>query len=182
MEKSISEKQQLCEKIWFECRDDLINLCRYKLQSCPDETDDVVSEAFLYLCKAIFNEEEPSNYKGWMFKVTNNLIKKKYAEINRAKKKHVCVNDIDNKATTEDVLIDNLISDKMIENLSKEVIHKLNFAEQQLYEYVYVDKMKIKEIAVKMNSTGTAVKQKKYRLKKKLKFMIKEHIENMWMS
>jgi len=73
MEKNIKEKQELCEKIWNECKDELTKLCRYKLQSCPDEIDDVVADTFFYLCKAIFGEEELFNYKAWMLAVTNNL-------------------------------------------------------------------------------------------------------------
>ena len=73
MDKNIKEKQELCEKIWNECKDELTKLCAYKLQSCPDDIDDVVAETFFYLCKAVFADEEVFNYKSWMMAVANNL-------------------------------------------------------------------------------------------------------------
>ena len=185
MEKNIKENQELCEKIWNECKDDLTKLCRYKLQSCPDEIDDVVAETFFYLCKAVFADEEVFNYKSWMMAVANNLIKKKYSEINRMKSNRVQVADIEEETiccTNEDIFIDNLVTDGMIENLSQEVIHNLSPDEQKLYNYVYEEKLKLKEIAEKMNTTEAAIKQKHYRLNKKLKLMLKEHLESMWMK
>ena len=74
-----AEKEEICKKLWVECKDELTSMCRYKLSSHIDEVEDVVAEAFYYLCLAVFEEKPIANPKAWLIAVTNNLIKKKYS-------------------------------------------------------------------------------------------------------
>ena len=51
--------------------------------------------------------------------------------------------------------------------------------DKQLYRYVYKDKLKMKEIAALLDITEVNAKQRHYRLSKKLKKIIKNHIEEL---
>ena len=176
-----NEKKELCKILWDECKDELTSMCRYKLSSHPDEVEDVIADAFYYLCVAVFENRKIDNYKAWLIAVTYNLIKKKYTELNRTKLKHISFyeEDIDIYEYSDDIFFDNLRSDSVIERLSDTIICELSVKEQQLYYYVYKDKLKMKEIAVLMDITEGNVRQRNHRLTKKLKTMIKKHLDEI---
>lgn len=174
------EKTELCKRLWDECKDDLTKLCKYKLSSHPDEVEDVIADAFYYLCVAVFKNRKIDNYKAWLVAVTYNLIKKKYTEINRAKTQRVSFyeENIDGYICEEDLFSEE-VSDTVIDNLSSSVLSQLSESEQLLYKYIYVDKLKMKEIATRMELTEVNVRQRHFRLSRKLKNMIKEYIEGV---
>ena len=80
-------KEELCKNLWNECKDELTDMCKYKLSSHPDEVEDVIADAFYFLCVAVFEERRIENHRAWLIAVTNNLIKKKYTELNKMKLK-----------------------------------------------------------------------------------------------
>ena len=174
-------KKELCKNLWDEYKDELTNICRYKLSSHPDEIDDIIADTFYYLCVAVFEERRIDNYRAWLVAVTNNLIKKKYTELNKTKLKNVIYNDedVDIYGYTDDMILDSLISDSVIERLSDTIIYELSEKEQQLYYYVYKDKLKMKEIAALLGITEVNARQRNYRLSKKLKGMIKERLNEV---
>lgn len=175
------EKNELCRNMWEQCKDGLTRLCEYKLSSHPDEVEDVVADAFYYLCVAVFENRKIDNHKAWLIAVTNNLIKKKYTELNRTKLRHISFyeEDIDIYEYSDDIFLDTLISDSVIERLSDTIICELSEKEQQLYYYVYKDKLKMKEIAALLAITEVNARQRNYRLSQKLKGMIKAHLEEV---
>lgn len=175
------EKENLCVSLWNEYKDELTNLCQYKLSSHPDEVEDVIADTFYYLCVAVFEERKIDNYRAWLTTVTNNLIKKKYTELKKMKLKNITYNeeDIDTYGYFDDMLLDSLISDSVIEGLFDAIICELSPAEQKLYHYVYVDKLKMKEIAVLLDITEANVRQRNHRLTKKLKTKIKKYLDEM---
>jgi RNA polymerase sigma factor (sigma-70 family) len=175
------EKNELCKNLWEQCKDELTRLCRYRLSSHLDEVDDVIADAFYYLCVAVFEDRRIDNHKAWLTAVTNNLIKKKYTELNRTKLRNVSFyeEDIDIYEYSDDIFLDNLISDSVIERLSDTIICELSEKEQQLYYYIYKDKLKMKEIATLLDITEVNVRQRNHRLTKKLKNMIKEHLDEI---
>lgn len=176
-----NEKEELCKNLWDECKDELTSMCRYKLSSHPDEVEDVIADAFYYLCVAVFENRKIDNHKAWLLAVTNNLIKKKYTEFNRTKLRHISFyeEDIDIHEYSDDIFLDNLISDSVIERLSDTIIYELSEKEQQLYYYVYKDKLKMKEIAALLGITEVNARQRNYRLTKKLKTLIKKHLDEI---
>ena len=128
-------KKELCKNLWDEYKDELTNICRYKLSSHPDEIDDIIADTFYYLCVAVFEERRIDNYRAWLVAVTNNLIKKKYTELNKTKLKNVIYNDedVDIYGYTDDMILDSLISDSVIERLFDTIICELTPMEQKLY-------------------------------------------------
>lgn len=175
------EKEEICKKLWDDCKDELASMCRFKLSSHLDEAEEVVAEAFYYLCLAVFEEKTITNPKAWLIAVTNNLIKKKYTELNKIKLRNLIFyeEDIEIYEYNDDVYLDSLISDSVIEKLCDAIIYELTPKEQQLYNYVYKDKLKMKEIATLLGITEVNARQRHHRLSKKLKGMIREHIDEM---
>lgn len=174
------EKEELCKKLWNDCKDELTRMCRFKLSSHLDEAEEVVAEAFYFLCLAVFEDKSIDNYKAWLITVADNLIKKKYTELNRIKLRNTVLNeeDIDIKYN-DDILLDSLIPDSVIEKICDRIICELTPKEQQLYKYVYKDKLKMKEIAISLGITEVNARQRHHRLSKKLQSMIKEYIVKM---
>ncbi len=176
-----NEKKELCKNMWDKCKDELTSLCRYKLSSHPDEVEDVIADAFYYLCVAVFENKRIENHRAWLIAVTNNLVKKKYTELNRTKLRNVSFyeEDIDIYEYSDDIFLDNLISDSVIERLSDTIICELTPKEQQLYCYVYKDRLKMKEIAALLNITEANARQRNHRLTKKLKTLIKKYLDEI---
>lgn len=181
MEAVADNKDEICKALWLECKDDLTKLCKHKLSSHPDEVEDVIADAFYYLCVAVFEDKKIENYKAWLFGVANNLIKIKYTEINRRSLRNIEFNEeeIETYKFSQDVFLDSLISDSVIEKIADEIICDLKPNEQELYSYVYKDKLKMREIAALLNITEVNAKQRNHRLSKKLKAKIKEHLEQI---
>ncbi len=174
------EKEEICKKLWDDCKDELTSMCRFKLSSHLDEAEEVVAEAFYYLCLAVFEDKTITNYKAWLIAVTNNLIKKKYSELNKMKFRTNVLNEEDiDIEYTDDIFLDSLIPESVIEKLSDAIIGELTPKEQQLYKYVYNDKLKMKEIATLLGITEVNARQRHHRLSKKIKKMIKNHIEEL---
>ena len=181
MKLQADEKEKLCIGLWNECKDELTRLCEYKLSSHPDEVEDIIADTFYYLCVAVFEERKIDNYRAWLTTVTNNLIKKKYTELKKMKLKNITYidEDIDIHGYIDDMIIDSLISDSVIEGLCDAIICELTPVEQKLYHYIYVDKLKMKEIAVLLDITEANVRQRNHRLTKKLKTKIKKYLDEM---
>lgn len=179
-----ADKQELCRQMWIQHSDELKKMCERRLDSHRDEVDDVIADVFYYLCVNVFEDKIHTNVRGWLFAVANNLIKKKYTEINRRLRRNICFDETDMEQydcynIDDTVFFESKVSESVIESLNIEIIDILNPAEQQLYKYVYKDKLSLREIADKMNLTYGAVKERNHRLNLKIKIMVKEHIERM---
>ena len=62
--KQEHNESQLCEKLWEKYEPRIRRICAYKLTSCPDEVDEVVSQTYLALCIKL-NEGTIQNPKAW---------------------------------------------------------------------------------------------------------------------
>lgn len=168
----------LIDKLWNECGQSIKKLCEIKLRSDPEAAKDVYSDVFLSLTKAVKEGRAISNHKAWLYKTANNLIIKKYEDI---KKNKEVLTDFSDEATvnlaiTTDVL-DATISDDDIERMADVIIGELNREEQCLLENYYYNNKTLKEIAVLTGKSECAIKQRHYRLCKRIRHRINEEIE-----
>lgn len=178
MNTDTNDIMALCEELWSEYEPSLRRLCKFKLSSCPSEIDDVISDAYLALCDAVDKEKIINNPKSWLYGTVNNLIKLKYAEVARCKKTQVSLESVENELFYEIDLDEVKLSDEILEKLKDEVFNELNGAEQTLLTLIYLEKLKLREIAEILDTSQEAVKQKSYRLKRKIKLIVKEKIKN----
>lgn len=172
-----------CENIWKESFIGMKHLCEYKLRSCPDEIDDVISEVYLAFISTVHNNKIPENPKAWLYGVANNLIKKKYSQIN--KQKNMCISmsspEIDDiELAVFPDLSEEIVSDDDIVSMADKIFSELSTEEQQILTYFHYENKSIKEIADLIGKRESAVKQKHYRLCLKIRRLIKECIEKIF--
>lgn len=171
---SKKEKEKFCEKLWLECEPQLRKICKYKLSNNLSEVDDVIADAYLALCDAVENESELENPKAWLYGTVNNLIKFKYTEIKKTSKTMISIDNGDYILVYNVDFTEARLTDETIEDIRIEIESELLPAELTLLKLLHEKKLTQKEVAVILNTTTSAVKQKNYRLKKKIKEIAKE--------
>lgn len=179
-EEKKNKSQSCAEQLWKEYEPQIRRLCKFKLRSCPDEIDDVVSQTYLSLCVRL-DEGNIRNPKGWLYATVNNLIRMTYNEQNKNKKRFISyeegIAEMHKLTYTKDLLDKNLSNDQ-IDILKAQVEADLDYNDLRLIHLVHEEHMKYKDIAEIMDSTESAVKQRAYRLRGKVKELAKEKIEN----
>lgn len=176
------KNQELCKALWLEHEPKLRKFCKHKMQSCPNEVDDVIADTFLSLWKAIDSDDLPKNPRAWLYTVAYNLIKQKYTEMNKLKARVISLDTLNEEVFELSVGFDideERIPDSLIEKLSYQIEDSLKPDEKQLLNLIYEEHLKMKEIAKILNITEQAVKQRNYRMNRKIKMMAKEYIEKV---
>lgn len=162
-------ENEVCVRVWIENEPRIRKICELKLNSCPDEIDDVISELFLAFFKKMSKDGLPEKPKGWLYATLNNIINMKYREIYKLREREKRLSDEEFELSFEvdvigekiDEIYDGEIKDKLKELLTEDEYH--------LIFSVYFDGMKMSEYARLHNSTEAAVRQKHYRICRKLR-------------
>lgn len=170
---------QMCEKLWNEYEPTLRKICQNRLASCPSEIDDVISETYFALCRNIDSGELIHNPKAWLYGTLNNIIKTKYSEINKIRKNQISLTNRENELYYNVDFDGEKISYELIEKIKYSIIEQLDVSEKNLIDLIYVKRLKFKEVADILNISESAVKQKIYRLKRKIKLIAKKKIEKL---
>lgn len=161
--------QKLCAELWQTYESQLHRLCRYQMKKYPDDADDVVSEVYLALCKKVADSGPPEHPKAWLYGTLNNLMAAKFKQIYKAAERQVSMEDMEQELPFDDDF-EEIVHDRVVlSNLKKRLEQELNDSEKQLLEYIYTKEKSLREIAELTGSTTAAVKQKHYRLVKKIK-------------
>lgn len=165
--------QKLCAELWQAYEPQLHRLCRYQMKKYPDDADDVISEVYLALCKQVSQSGPPDHPKAWLYGTLNNLVAAKFKQIYKDSQRHVSLDAMEMDLPFDDSFED-IVHDKVVlAALQKRLNQVLTVEELQLIEYIYTDARSMKEIAALTGSTPAAVKQKHYRLVKKIKKIAK---------
>ncbi len=174
----LENNDDIISKLWDECSGTVRKICEIKLSAHPEAAKDVYSEVFLAFSEAYKSERGIDHPKAWIYKVTNNLISKKIKELSKEKISVVKLSDYEPYVLFyEDSFDDLMISDSDIEKIADIIIGELREEDRELLEYFHYRKMSIKEIALLTGKSVGAVKQRHYRLCKKIKKRAKEEIE-----
>ncbi len=173
-----NKDMELLKILWEQYEPDLRRICNYKLSGYMNEIDDVIGETYLALCNTINNGTEVQNPKALLYGILNNQIKLKYSEIDRRKKIYIRLESVEHKLFYNVDFDEKALSEEIIEKLKDDVFEELIDAERTLLILVYDKKIKLKDAAKVLNTTEAAVKQKHYRLKRKIKKLAKEKLKN----
>lgn len=165
-------ENDVCVKLWIENQPRIRKICELKLNSRPDEIDDVISELFLSFCKKTSENGVPEKPKGWLYATLNNIINMKYREIYKLREREKRLSDEEFELSFEvdvigekiDEIYDDEIKDKLKELLTED--------EYQIIYSVHFDGMKMTEYARQHNTTEAAVRQKHYRICRKLRKLL----------
>lgn len=164
--------------LWEKYHADIQKLCRYKLCAYPERQEDCVQDVFLVLYKYLSQGNEILNPKAWLLKTTNNLIKKQYAQINYEKKHVQQLNGIpyETNCVSHDFL-EIVITDSMIEQYANEIVSRLSEDDRILLEKLYRKNLPLNQIANDFDVANNTLYQRIFRVRVKVKKMIKEYIE-----
>ena len=172
-----TKDMSLSESLWKEYEPYLRSICNYKLSSYPSEVDDVISDTYLALCNYISKGIEINNPKAWLYGTLSNIIKLKYSELDRKKKAYIRLESVEHELFYNIDFDRQELSDEILNSIKDEIVNDLLDSEKTLLIFIYEKKLKFKEIAKILNTTEAAIKQKHYRLKRKIKKLAKEKIK-----
>lgn len=162
-------ENEVCVKLWVENEPRIRKICEIKLNSCPDEIDDVISELFLSFFKKISKDGVPEKPKGWLYATLNNLINMKYRQIYKLREREKSLSDEEFELSFEVDAISEKIDEIYDEEIQDRLKELLSDDEYQLIYSVHFDGMKMNEYARLHNTTESAVRQKHYRICRKLR-------------
>ncbi len=176
---------KICEELWKQYEPRLWAMCRIKLQSMPDEIDDVISEVFLALCKKIDESGPPENPKTWLYKTLYNRIAKKYNDAYKARERLSDLTAFENSLPSGTDCVEEVEDCVLFEHLDCVCKDKLKDKEKTLMKYFFEDGLTTKEIANILHISEFTVRQRCHRLCVHLrkiadKIMRKKHYKNFF--
>ena len=161
----------LCEKLWGQYEPRLRVICEVKLRSNPDDVDDVISEVFAALCERLEKYGPPDNPQTWLYGTLNNKINLKFRDIYKKREfeKALSAMEIEVPFDQKGTVIDEKIDELYNEEIKARLGELLKKDEYELVTAVYYEHMTYRDVALKLGTTESAIKQKHYRIMKKLR-------------
>lgn len=160
---------EVCLRLWMENEPRLRKICGIKLSNYPDEIDDVLSELFLSFFKKVSDDGVPEKPKGWLYATLNNQINLKYRQIYKLREKEKSLYDEEFELSFETDVISEKIDEIYEEEIKDKLKDLLSDDEYQIICSVHFDGLKMVEYARLHNTTESAVRQKHYRICRKLR-------------
>lgn len=137
---------------------------RYDAEDCANETFAILWKKI----KIVFSHE---NYKGFLFKVADNVIKR-YKTKKITVKNEVSIELMINSLSSKTDYIDDHLDNVDYKNITEYIFSKLKANEIKLFKQLYIEKLKSVEIASKLNVNSANIRMKKKRLNAKLRKII----------
>ena len=157
------EEKKKCTELWIEHKSEMQKTCSVKLQGYDVEIDDTIGDLYLAFCNRIVKKGFPSNTKAWLYATLFNIINDKFRNKYKREKYIVDVDANIIELPYQHNFVEDIENNERLEQIQN-IIQTLNKSEQTIIHDTYFDKHSMKEIAEKLCSTETAVKQKRYRL------------------
>lgn len=162
-------QKEIYTQIWIKYKPAMLRYCKGKLNRYEEDAKDIIIDAFTILWEKILKDGIPEYPQAFLYKTIDNLLKYKYRTI-RKNNENCVLHSIDEEIYmpyTQDVA-----EQYELEQLDEERISRANQTlkedEKQILHYHYMEEKTYEEIAGILNSTKTAIKQKKFRASKKL--------------
>lgn len=129
-----------------------------------EDIEEIIVDTFLVLWKNTKKLEENRSIKPYIAGITKKLIQEKA----RKRKIYLDIADYENKIESTEII--DLIGEEREEiTLLKDVVKKLKGQDKYILELYYYQSMRIKEIANCLNTSEFTVKQRLYRIRKRIK-------------
>ena len=141
----------------------------------PAELDSIVNEAFLIIFKGLKGFKGNSKFSTYIYRIVLNFAFKVSKKTNRERRHFVVWGDnseensietIASPIQTEDIIIDKNFLENAIGSLSKEL--------QEAVDLYYYERYSVKEIAAIVGTTETAIKNRLYQARNKIKNELKK--------
>ncbi len=162
--------------LWQKYESYVRKICEYKLQSMPDYIDDCVQDIFIDFYKAIENGKKIENPHAWLTCMSRNKINDIYKRNNKIK----IVSFLDENTESFFELDDEIdrLNDEQLEEIKEKVLSKLSPKDRDLLEDRYTLHLSADEIATNNATTANNIYQRIFRLKIKVKSLIKQELES----
>ncbi len=169
-----SDLAAACADLWEAYNMELTTFCKAKMQCCPHEIEDIVSETFLALCKKADENGLPDNPRAWIYRTAKNLIFQRYRR-NNIKKDDFIIHEHQHINMPDP--IESIDDSDYIEKIKNILIRELPDHDVNLFMCIYHENLSAYDIAVKLNKSENAVKQKHYRHRIKIKNIASKTID-----
>lgn len=157
------------KKYWEDYEPDIRRICKIKLRSCPNEVDDVIQEVFLAFCKKVKTDGIPEKPKAWIYGTFRNILNLKYREIYKRQEHERSLTDKDYELPYEYDFTEMIIMKESVDEINGIINEVTTDSDKKLLKCIYEDNMKMKEAAEILGSTESAVKQKNYRINRRIR-------------
>ena len=159
-------------------RKDLIRYCYQFFEYEYEYAEDCVKEAYVALLESLNSGVEIKNYKSWLYAVVLNYKNKAIKDKIKRNELDFTYNEekdevLENSKAYNPDYIDQMTTDKMIEEQALHIISQLNPDEKELYILYYLKHKKLKDIAIELNVKYDTIRKRHEKLKKKLNSKIK---------
>lgn len=174
MDELKSEIIEKYNKIWAKYYNRIYAYCYTKLQN-PADVDDCIQNTFSALYNKMLNGDEIISPGAWLY----DCARKQACKINEKARREIPGCNVGNiniieQITYYDNYFVNEKTDDEIEALKSTILRKLSRDEQTLLNKVYVQKMKVCEIAKKSKIKPNTLSHRLCRIKKKIQKYINE--------
>ncbi len=153
----------------------IYSFCFSQLKSEADAKDVTQDVFFLMMEKS--EKLNDNNLRAWLFEVASKKIKVKFREL---AKYSGCIYFDDDTCEVPDCVTDvyffekeEELDDEKILEMKEDILSRLTPDEQEIYNDFYVKKMQYSEIAQKLGISEKAANVRSFRLKQKIKKMVK---------
>lgn len=172
---------QLADKLWREYEPYIRKLCNYKLNRHKEYIDDCVQDVFAALVEALHKGTQIEYPKTWLTTVANNMIKDIYSLASKTSDKVISLSEkdlIDDNYFWNDTAFENTnISEDQILSIKESIIQMLSEDEQKLLTERFEQKLSVVQIAKRYNTTENNIYQKLFRLRGKVRQLIKDYFK-----
>lgn len=164
-------------------REKLIKHCRLRFDYDRETAEDCVQSAYAALYDNLTRGVKIDNYLAWLYQVTLNYSNRELRERNR-RREYGFADSEEKEAVMEKALfyapdlLENMVSDEVIEDRAIRILSALNKDERALYIARYRQGKNFETIALELGLTPAAVRKRHERLRKKLIKMIKAFDKN----
>lgn len=134
-----------------------------------EDIEEIISDTFFILWKNVNKLENERALKPYIAGITKNLIKEKI------RKNNMYLDILDYENELENTKVMELFTEERDEiTLLKDSIKELKTEDKEIFELYYYQNRKIKEIALLLNISEFNVKQRLYRIRKRIKKSIEK--------
>ena len=134
-----------------------------------EDMEEIISDTFFILWKNSNKLEDERALKPYIAGIIKNLIKEKI------RKNNICLDILDYEDKLENIKgVDFFIEEREEIALLKDSVKELKSQDKEVFELYYYQNRKIKEIALLLNMSEFNVKQRLYRIRKKIKKKIEK--------
>ena len=169
------------QKVLEECnayREKLIKHCRLRFDYDRETAEDCVQSAYAALYDNLARGVRIEKPLAWLYQVTLNYSNRELRE--RIRRREYAFADSEEKENVMEKalsyapdLLENMVSDELIEDRAIRILSSLDQEERALYIARYRQGKSFESIAIELGITPAAVRKRHERLRKKLIKMIK---------